>query len=215
MDRIALIEICKKHKLEIQTDTTPYGTSIIVYIDDKKIDNQVEYSDLLDWSDSVLNETIVNQLEILDSYNCKVIIKEDTLKFDFEFNNSWEYEGSYGEDKVTPNELLPYLPDFINGFEEFKNLSLEEESLFCSFTYEKKTINTLKLEIHDIWSEGETEISFLSCVDLIESLKQELIESIELKFSGHDELWICSEDGIDISLLSTYNKEFWYEDLFD
>lgn len=214
MDVHNLIEICKKHKLEIQTDTTPYGRSIIVYIDDKKIDNQVEYSDLLDWSYSVLNETIVNQLEILDSYNCNVIIKEDTLKFDFEFNNSWEYEGSYGEDKVTPNELLPYLPDFINGFEEFKNLSLEEESLFCSFTYEKKTINTLKLEIHDIWSEGETEISFLSCVDLIESLKQELLESIELKFSGHDELWICSEDGIDISLLSTYNKEFWYEDLF-
>ena len=214
MDAHNLIEICKKHKLEIQTDTTPYGTRILVYIDDKKIDNQVEYSDLLEWSYSVLNETIVNQLEILDSYNCNVIIKEDTLKFDFEFNNSWEYEGSYGEDKVTLNELLPYLPDFINGFEEFKNLSLEEESLFCSFTYEKKTINTLKLEIHDIWSEGETEISFLSCVDLIESLKQELIESIELKFSGHDELWICSEDGTEISLLSTYNKEFWYEDLF-
>ena len=214
MDRITILEICKKHKLEIQTDTTPYGTSIIVYIDDKKIDNQVEYSDLLEWSYSVLNETIVNQLEILDSYNCNVIIKEDTLKFDFEFNNSWEYEGSYGEDKVTLNELLPYLPDFINGFEEFKNLSLEEESLFCSFTYEKNPDNPLKLEIHDIWSEGETEISFLSCTDLIESLKQELVDSIELKFSGHDELWICSEDGIDISLLSTYNKELSYEDLF-
>lgn len=214
MDRITILEICKKHKLEIQTDTTPYGTSIIVYIDDKKIDNQVEYSDLLDWSYSVLNETIVNQLEILDSYNCNVIIKEDTLKFDFEFNNSWEYEGSYGEDKVTLNELLPYLPDFINGFEEFKNLSLEEESLFCSFTYEKKPDNPLKLEIHDIWSEGETKISFLSCTDLIESLKQELVDSIELKFSGHDELWICSEDGIDISLLSTYNKELSYEGLF-
>ena len=214
MDRITILEICKKHKLEIQTDTTPYGTRILVYIDDKKIDNQVEYSDLLEWSYSVLNETIVNQLEILDSYNCNVIIKEDTLKFDFEFNNSWEYEGSYGEDKVTLNELLPYLPDFINGFEEFKNLSLEEESLFCSFTDEKNPANPLKLEIHDIWSEGETEISFLSCTDLIESLKQELVDSIELKFSGHDELWICSEDGIDISLLSTYNKELSYEDLF-
>lgn len=67
MDRIALIEICKKHKLEIQTDTTPYGTGIIVYIDDKKINNQVEYSDLVDWSYSVLNETIVNQWEILDN----------------------------------------------------------------------------------------------------------------------------------------------------
>ena len=46
-------------------------------------------------------------------------------------------------------------------FDEFKNLSLEEESLFCSFTYEKKPNKALKLEIHDIWSEGETEISFL------------------------------------------------------
>ena len=215
MDRNIILEICEKHKLEIQTDTTPYGRGIIVYIDDKKINNQVEYSDLVDWSYSVLNETIVNQWEILDSYNCKVNIKEDTLKFDFEFNNSWEYEGSYGEDKVTANELLPYLPDFINGFDEFKNLSLEEESLFCSFTYEKKTNSTLKLEIHNIWSEGKTEISFLSCIDLIEILKQELIESIEIKFLDHDELWICSEDGIDISLLSTYNKGLSYEDLFD
>lgn len=216
MDINNLIEICKSHKLELVTDTTPYGRSLNLFLNDKRVDNQQEkFSEILDWSYSVLNETIVNQLETLDGYSCKIFTREENLYFDFEFNNSWEYEGSFGEDRVTPIELLPYLPDFINEFKEFQNLELDEETLFCSFTYEKNSDMSLRLEIYDVWSEGKTEMSFLSCFDLIESLKRELVDRIELKFSGHDYLWICSEDGIDISLLSTYKREFSYQDLLE
>lgn len=209
-----ITEICKKHKLEIQTDTTPYGRSIIVYIDDKKIDNEGEFSDLLDWSYTVLNETILNQLEILDSYSCEIFIREENINFDFEFDNSWEYEGLYSEDRVTPNDLLPYLPDFIKGFEGFENLDLDEESLFCAFTYEEETNNVFRLDIHDVWSEGEIEMSFVTNENLMVNLRNDLVKRITLIFSGHDKLWICSEDGIDISLLSTYKKEFKFNDLF-
>lgn len=213
MDRNALIQFCKKYKLEIQSDITPYGVKLIVYVDNKSIDSNEEFSDLRDWAYD-LHDIIVNKLEILDSYNCNVDLIEDTIKFDFQFNNSWEYEGQYEMDRVTPSELLPYLPDFIVEYEEFKKLDLDEESLYCSFTYDEKSNKDISINIHNLWSEGEIEMSFISHKNLIIDLKNELTERVKEVFNDYDELWLCSEDGIDISVSSTYKSVITYDELF-
>ena len=56
--------------------------------------------------------------------------------------------------------------------------------------------------------------SFISNLELIERLKVEILRSVEKTFSEYQQLWVCSEDGIDISILSTYNQIYSYDELF-
>ena len=207
MIREKLLMICKSHKLEICTDTTPYGRSMLVYLDDKKIQYGDDGNDekfLLEFAYE-LNEKVLDSHN-LDNFSCTLKQNNDDLILHFYFDNSWEY-GSDGYEQITPQHLLPHLPDFINQFEEFKRVELNEDNVFCSFTYDNSLEESLKLIIHDVWSEGEIDRSFIDHNNLLESLKQELSNRIENTFSG-DELWVCSEDGVYLSISSKYKEEY-------
>ena len=85
--------------------------------------------------------------------------------------------------------------------------------MYCCFTYDNNS--SPEIEIHDFWSEGSVEISFNQNVDLIEKLKVEIEKRINQTFHEHDELWINSENGIDIDISILYEEKYTYEDLFD
>lgn len=215
MDFITLFSICKDHKLEIQTDISGYGRSVNVFLDNKKISNEnKDYSELIDWSYNVLHGKIMDDFENLDSFICNIVCRGDDLYFEFEFDNSWKYDGLYEGDKITPQDILPYLPDFIKQFKEYNSLELDEDYVFCSFTYNQSWDNTISIDIHDLWSEGDVNQSFISNLELIERLKVEILRSVEKTFSEYQQLWVCSEDGIDISILSTYKQIYSYDELF-
>ena len=221
MNKDKLIEICKNHKLEIQTDTTPYGRLIIPYLDDKKLNDNEDYENskaLIAWvyelDDKIRNNDYLGDYENLDDYTCLVNYKNGDLIFEFEFNNSWRYHGLYGDEKITPQHLLPYLPDFINQFEEFRLIELEEENVFCSFSYEKVSVKDVKLNIHDLWSEGSIQLSFKNNFQLIEKIKDEIISLVDKTFHEFDTLIIDSDDGINIDIGSYYDQSYSYEDIF-
>ena len=53
MKKETLLEICSNHKLEIETDITPYGRGMIVNLDDNKLDSnnkEEKHRELIDWS---------------------------------------------------------------------------------------------------------------------------------------------------------------------
>ena len=154
MKKENLINLCKNHKLEIHTDTSSYGRLMIPFLDDKKLNDNEDNENskaIIAWAyeldDKIRNNDYLGDYENLDDYTCLVNFKNGDLIFEFEFNNSWRYHGLYGDEKITPQHLLPYLPDFINQFEEFRLIELEEENVFCSFSYEKVSEKDVKNQL--------------------------------------------------------------------
>ena len=221
MNKDKLIVICKNHKLEIHTDTTAYGRGMIIYLDDKKLNDNEDHENskaLIAWAyelnDKLINNDYLDHIEKLDDFTCLVNYKNGGLIFKFKFNNSWRYQGLYGDEKITPQHLLPYLPDFINQFEEFRLIELEEENVFCSFSYEEVSEKDVKLNIHDLWSEGSIQLSFKNNSQLIEKLKDEIKSLVDETFHEFDNLIIDSDDGFNIDIGSYYDQSYSYEDIF-
>ena len=214
MKKETLLEICSNHKLEIETDITPYGRGIIVSLDENKLDSnhkEEKHRELIDWSWD-LNE-IVSEWDDVAHFSFLIKNENQELIFKFCYNENWKYNGEYGDEEITAEQLLPNLPEFINQFKQYQDLQLNEDEVFCYFTYDNN--NSPEIEIHDLFSEGSVEMSFNKNVDLIEKLKIEIEKRINQTFHEHDKLWINSENGIDIDIDIPYEEEYTYEDLFD
>jgi len=221
MKKENLINLCKNHKLEIHTDTSSYGRLMIPFLDDKKINDNEDNENskaLIAWAyelnDKITSNDYLDDYDNLDDYTCLVNYNNGELIFEFEFNNSWLYRGLYDDEKITPQHLLPYLSDFINQFEEFRLIELEEENVFCSFSYEKVSEKDVKLNIHDLWSEGSIQMSFKNNSQLIGELKDEIKSLVDETFHKFDTLIIDSDDGIHIDIGSYYDQGYSYEDIF-
>jgi len=214
MKKETLLEICSNHKLEIETDITPYGRGIIVSLDENKLDSnhkEEKHRELIDWSWD-LNE-IVSEWDDVAHFSFLIKNENQELIFKFCYNENWKYNGEYGDEEITAEHLLPHLPEFINQFKQYQNLQLKEDEVYCYFTYDNN--NSPEIEIHDLFSEGSVEMSFNKNVDLIEKLKIEIEKRINQTFHEHDKLWINSENGIDIDIDIPHEEEYTYEDLFD
>jgi hypothetical protein len=211
-----LIKICRNSKIELRKIMTNYGNGFEIFIDGLELHyGSKEFDFLIDWIHVDLIHAIIDKFEILDSFDGIIYLKNEQVFFDLKFNNSWKYDIDDGGEEVTIFDLLPYLPDFINQFEEFSTLVLDEDLIFCSFTYEKNYGEDERLVIQDLWCEEPKEISFMSNDRLIQELSQEINCRIQNQFEESQELFISSEDGISISIYSTYKEEFSFEDLFD
>jgi len=214
MKKETLLEICSNHKLEIETDITPYGRGIIVSLDENKLDSnhkEEKHRELIDWSWD-LNE-IVSEWDDVAHFSFLIKNENQELIFKFYYNENWKYNGEYGDEEITAEQLLPNLPEFINQFKQYQDLQLKEDEVYCYFTYDNN--NSPEIEIHDLFSEGSVEMSFNKNVDLIEKLKIEIEKRINQTFHEHDKLWINSENGIDIDIDIPHEEEYTYEDLFD
>lgn len=216
MKKEVLLEICSIHKLEIEMEATPYGRAIHVILDENKLDSHLEdgkYEDLILWS-HVLSDKVLDWLN-LDDFSCLIKNENQELIFNFLFNEKWKYNGQYGDKKITPQHLLPHLPEFINQFEKYKDLELREENVFCSFTYDYNSPKKTKIEIHDLWVEEPLEISFEKNFELIEKLENEMEKLINNTFEDLFNLYIYSEDGIEIDIDIPREEKYLYDDLFD
>jgi hypothetical protein len=214
MKKETLLEICSNHKLEIETDITPYGRGMIVSLDENKLDSndkEEKHRELIDWSWD-LNE-IVSEWDDVAHFSFLIKNENQDLIFKFCYNENWKYNGEYGDEEITAEQLLPNLPEFINQFKQYQDLQLKEDEVYCYFTYDNN--NSPEIEIHDLFSEGSVEMSFNKNVDLIEKLKIEIEKRINQTFHEHDKLWINSENGIDIDIDIPHEEEYTYEDLFD
>jgi len=214
MKKETLLEICSNHKLEIETDITPYGRGIIVSLDENKLDSnhkEEKHRELIDWSWD-LNEK-VSEWDDVAHFSFLIKNENQELIFKFYYNENWKYNGEYGDEEITAEQLLPNLPEFINQFKQYQDLQLKEDEVYCYFTYDNN--NSPEIEIHDLFSEGSVEMSFNKNVDLIEKLKIEIEKRINQTFHEHDKLWINSENGIDIDIDIPHEEEYTYEDLFD
>ena len=214
MKKETLLEICSNHKLEIETDITPYGRGMIVSLDENKLDSNNEeekHRELIDWSWD-LNE-IVSEWDDVAHFSFLIKNENQELIFKFYYNENWKYNGEYGDEEITAEQLLPNLPEFINQFKQYQDLQLKEDEVYCYFTYDNN--NSPEIEIHDLFSEGSVEMSFNKNVDLIEKLKIEIEKRINQTFHEHDKLWINSENGIDIDISIPHEEKYTYEDLFD
>jgi len=214
MKKETLLEICSNHKLEIETEITPYGRGMIVNLDDNKLDSnnkEEKHRELIDWSWD-LNE-IVSEWDDVAHFSFLIKNENQELIFKFCYNENWKYNGEYGDEEITAEHLLPHLPEFINQFKQYQNLQLKEDEVYCYFTYDNNS--SPEIEIHDLFSEGSLEMSFNQNVDLIEKLKVEIEKRINQTFHEHDKLWINSENGIDIDIDIPHEEEYTYEDLFD
>ena len=214
MKKETLLEICSNHKLEIETDITTYGRGMIVSLDDNKLDSnnkEKKHRELIDWSWD-LNE-IVSEWDDVAHFSFLIKNENQELIFKFCYNENWKYNGEYGDEEITAEQLLPNLPEFINQFKQYQDLQLKEDEVYCYFTYDNN--NSPEIEIHDLFSEGSVEMSFNKNVDLIEKLKIEIEKRINQTFHEHDKLWINSENGIDIDIDIPHEEEYTYEDLFD
>ena len=212
----ALKKICRDSKLELRKVETNYGNGVKVFIDDLELEYGSKDSDfLLDWLHDDLNNAFIDKFDILDPFEGVIFLKNDQIFFDLEFNNTWKYDGTHGGEEITIFDLLPYLPEFITRFEEFSTLALDEDLIFCSFAYEKNYGEDGKLVILDLWCEEPNEISFMSNDRLIQELSNEINNRIQNQFEESEELFVSSEDGISISIYSTYKEEFSFEDIFD
>jgi hypothetical protein len=211
-----LIKICRDSKLELRKVETNYGNYFEVYIDGIELKyGSKELGFLLDWIHDDLNHALIGKFEILDPFSGRIYLKDEQVFFDLKFNNSWKYDIDDGGEEVTIFDLLPYLPDFINQFEEFSPLALDEDLIFCSINYEKNYGEDGRLVIQDLWCEEPNEISFMSNDRLIQELSNEINRRIQNQFEESQELFISSADGTSISIYSTYKEEFSFEDLFD
>ena len=212
----AIKKICKDSKLELRKVETNYGNFFKVYIDDSELEYGSKDSDfLLDWLHDDLNHAFIDKFDILDPFEGVIFLKNDQIFFDLEFNNTWKYDGTHGGEEITIFDLLPFLPEFITQFEEFSTLALDEDLIFCSFSYEKNYGEDGKLVILDLWCEEPNEISFMSHDRLIQELSNEINNRIQNQFEESQELFVSSEDGVSISIYSTYKEEFSFEDIFD
>jgi hypothetical protein len=214
MKKETLLEICSNHKLEIETNITPYGRGMIVSLDDNKLDSnnkEKKHKELIDWSYDL--HDIVIEWDNLDGFSCLIKNENQELIFKFYYNESWKYNGIYGDKEIKAEHLLPHLPEFINQFKQYQNLQLKEDEVYCCFTFDNNS--SPEIEIHDLWSEGSVEMSFNQNIDLIEKLKVEIEKRINQTFHEHHKLWINSENGIDIDIDIPHEEEYTYEELFD
>lgn len=209
-----LISILKNHKVNIFTQVY-YGLSVDLYIDDQKVEyDNKDFGELQSWAYHVFSEKIIQDHEILDTFDCDVNIVNDDVIFSFEFDNTWKFDGRHGEDGVSIHDILPCLPDIINKQIAYSEVELDEDSLYCSFSFNKEFNSIPKLEIHNIWTDDPEEISFELNDDLIEELKMDIVNNIESTFYEYDSLWVNSDDGIDISIQSNYKSVMTYDEVF-
>lgn len=210
MDLELLLHYCTNYEIEICRYTYGYEVNIRPDSIDESIisiKNKIE-----NWAYDYLQDKIMDEFEILDTYQCKITPLGNDIEFNFEFNNSWEFDGEYGDVEFGITDLTGDLKDFLGNY-NFDLKGLREDCFYLDGSYSSGFEGSDTFEIKDVWYEdGENIISFFNDKKMLEDLKNLILNNIKRIFYKSDLLEIGFGDGL--SVYSIWKEKMKFSELF-